>query len=279
MTIGMTVRQGRSWRLLAVAATLGFLGDAPISRAADGPSIFNRKPSGPIFKTLDAFAGGIELVLEKTVLGHSKPKRVCDSQSCDDGCDAVMLHELNLPRGSKVAVPEAYPSDPPEPPMHSMPADSAPPMVQIEPMFDRPSRKPLPQPVPDATEMPVPVRVPKTELPPISKIQPPNSAPLEHPRVPVDVDTPGLKTSKPSLSTDDGWIDNFAPATPNPDAAPPRRAPIPDGETLPDPFRDDPQARPTPQRFLPKTHPDGVARDTRASGLKPVKNARFVRPD
>jgi hypothetical protein len=243
MTIGITARQGKRWGLLAMAATIGCWGATATSHAADGPSIFNRKPSGPIFKTLDAFAGGIELVLENTVLGHSKSKSGCDAQVCDDGCDAILLHELSMPQGSKLAVPEAYQTLPPPPsPMHSTPPQSLTPMIEVEPTFDRPTRKTLPQPMPET---------------------------------PADVKTQVQKKSLPNLSNDDGWIDSFAPSTPNPDAVPPRRGHVPAKEPLSDPFQDDPQTRATPQRFSPSLLPSETSYTTRSPVVRAVKPVNF----
>jgi hypothetical protein len=278
MTIGMTARQGKHWGWLVIAAAFGCLSDAPAAKGSDGPTIFNRKPSGPIFKTLDALAGGIELVLEKTVLGHSKTKRGCDAQSCDDGCDAIMLHELNLPQGSKIAVPEAYqPLPPPKSAKQSMPDQSVPPMNQGERNFERPTRRDLPEPTP----IPLPTaEVPTPELPPISKTQPPKAVPLTIPKLPANAETQvQKKSSQPDLSTDDGWIDSFAPIVPNRDTAPKRQTPAPVQEALPDPFQDDPQTRSTPRRFSPALRPSEPSHATRPLVRRPVKQVGFVDPD
>ena len=263
MTIRMTARQGKRWGLSALAATVCCLGGPASSFAGDGPSLFGRKPSGPIFKTLDAFAGGIELVLEKTVLRHGKGKHGCDSISCDDGCDAITLHELEMYRDDHKAVPEAYhPSPNTDELVPASPDNSMPPMIEVEPTFDRPVRKTLPQPTPEST----PLLVPKISLPPLSKTQLPKSAPLAMPRVPADVlMTPVQKQApQPKLSTDDGWIDSFAPSTPNPNVLPPRRpAPAADDSLL-DPFQDDPQTRAVPQRFSPSAKPSASSQSTRS---------------
>ncbi len=274
MTIGMNARQVKRWGLLAVAVAVvfGVLGDAPAAIASDGPSIFDRKPSGPIFKTLDALAGGIELVLEKTVLGHSKVKRGCDSQSCDDGCDAIMLHELNIPLGSKMAVPEAHhPIKTPGSLAQPMPAESMPPMIQVEPNFDRPIRRVLPEPIPEQKRLPLPT----AELSPISKTELPTAAPLSTPKLPAAPETPVQKKSpQPDLSTDDGWIDSFAPSMPSRSTTP-RSAPAPVREALPDPFQDDPQTRMTPPRFSPGLQPAAPSLSTRKVVLRPVKQVVF----
>lgn len=256
MTIGITARQVKRWGLLAMAATLGWAGDATTAFAANGPGILDRKPSGPIFKTLDAFAGGIELVLEKTVLKNTRKKHGCDSQSCDDGCDTIMLHELSMPPGSKVAVPEAYQPQPAaESRLEKVPPESVPPMIEVEPTFDRPVRKVLPEPMPESIQPPVP----KSDMPPVF-------------RTPVQ-----KKLTQPNLSTDDRWIDNFAPSTPNPNAAPQRRAPVPVKEALPDPFQDDPQTRSMPRRLLPSLHPSEPSHATRPPVLRAVSPVSFER--
>lgn len=226
MTIRMTARQAKRWGSVALVATMGCLANTAISHAGDGPQMFSRQPSGPIFKTLDTFAGGIEFVLEKTVLGHGKKKKGCDAQSCDDGCDAVTLHQLNMHHNGNVAVPQAIePLPPPSGPMHSMPTESVPPIMDVEPTFDRPIRKSVPQPMPE-------------------------------------------------LSTDDGWIDSFAPSTPSRNAAPGRRAPAAD-DALPNPFEDDPQTRTAPQRFSPMSAPSEQSQATRLQFRKPGKAAGF----
>ncbi len=148
MTIGMTARQGKRWGLSALAATVCWIGGPVASLAGDGPSVFGWKPQGPILKTLDAFAGGIELVLEKTLLSNGKSRRGCDSPSCDDGCDAITLHQLDLQRGDQMAVPEVYHPSPsaepmiPPPPRRQGPAadDSL-----FDPFADDPQTRAVPQ--------------------------------------------------------------------------------------------------------------------------------------
>jgi hypothetical protein len=183
-----------------------------------------------------------------------------------------MLHELNLPRGSKVAVPEVdqmLPSRDSQ--THEMPAQSSPPMIQVDPTFDRPVRKPLPQPMPQAIDDQT------TDLPPINRIQPPASAPITTPANPGGTKNSPVKKSQPNPSSDDAWIDGFAPASPRPESVPPRRAPAPVDEALPDPFRDDPQTRVTPERFSPSTQPSAGLRSTPPPGQKSFKAAGFER--
>jgi hypothetical protein len=258
MTIGMTARQGTGWGWV-VLTLLGCLGNAAILHAGDGPGIFTRKPSGPIFKTLDTFAGGIELVLEKTVLKCSKGKPGCDSPSCDDGCDALTLHQFDMQQDSQVVVPKAFqPLPPPSEPMHSLPmhslpteplpteplpTESLPPMMEVEPTFDRPIRKSLPEPKPELEQTPVQNRA-----------------------------------QQPELSTDDGWIDSFAPSTPIRKATPQRRNDSSAEDALPDPFQDDPQTRIGPQRFSPRPSSAERSQTTRLQYRKSVKAAGFPQP-
>ena len=107
-------RSGTLKRRLAVAAILGaamtgpagtLVGKAPAAdcdgaiSACDGfgHADASRSPgpafNGPIYKTLDAVAGGIEKVfgLDK------RHQRDCDARSCDDGCDAAMMQDLSMP--------------------------------------------------------------------------------------------------------------------------------------------------------------------------------------
>lgn len=277
MTIGMTARQGKRWGLSALAATVCWIGGPAAAFAGDGPGAFGRKPQGPIFKTLDAFAGGIELVLEKTVLSSGKGKRGCDSQSCDDGCDAITLHQLDMHRGGQMAVPKThYPSPTVKPSMPSVSDPSLPRMIEVEPTFDRPVRKTLPQPAQEST----PLEVPKMPPPPLAKTQSPKAAPPALPQVPVDTQMFPVQKQmpQPNLSSDDSWIDSFAPSTPNRNTPPPRgQAPAAD-DILLDPFADDPQTRAVPQRFSPTARPSVISESTRPQVRKPVKAAGFVRP-
>lgn len=276
MTIGMTARQGKRWGLSALAATICCFHLPATSHAGDGPSIFTKKPNGPLFKTLDAFAGGIEHVLEKTVLRHGKGKQGCDSQSCDDGCDAIMLHQLEMHRDYSTAVPEAYATPPMMEPTAPMP--TVPPMIDVEPTFDRQQPTTTPQP---ANE-PFPLPVPKMTVPPLSKspsAAAPSSkaAPMSMPRVPIDSQkTPVQKQApQPNLSSDDSWIDSFAPSTPSPKVAPPRQSFPAADDSLPDPFQDDPQTR-VPQRFAPSTRPSVPTQSTRMP-VRKVKAVGFTR--
>jgi len=252
MTIGMAARQGKRWGLSALAATVCWLGGSAASLAGDGPGVFGRIPQGPIFKTLDAFAGGIERVLEKTVLSNGKAKRGCDSPSCDDGCDAITLHQLDLYRGGQMAVP----------PMPPMPGHAVPPMIDVEPTFDPPVRKTLPQPMPESTQLQVP-----------------KSAPRAMPQVPVDTQMTPVQKQKPQsdLSSDDSWIDSFAPSMPNRNPPPPRRQGPATDDALLDPFADDPQTRAVPPRFSPSARPAVPAESARPQVRKSVKAAGFSR--
>jgi hypothetical protein len=101
------------------------------NRSSDGWT-----PQGPIFRTLDALAGGIETVLQRTVLSRRNSSG-CDALGCDDACDQLTLQQLE-PRQHQ-GVPPQYAPQPPghsvmptEPPhpfsdMQSLPYGQAPP--------------------------------------------------------------------------------------------------------------------------------------------------------
>ncbi len=73
-----------------------------------GPAI--RRGHGPIYRTLDAVAGGIERVFGLRSRGHG-----CDEAGCDDGCDDATLHALMpghrhaLPPGTAFSHPGLIP--------------------------------------------------------------------------------------------------------------------------------------------------------------------------
>lgn len=265
-----TVRFCRWRQSVTALAALGCMTNGAVSQAGEGRGILDRQPSGPIFKTLDALAGGIELVLEKTVLGSGAGKRGCDTQACDDGCDAVRLHQLRIRPGSKVAVPEAYQPLHPMPdarPMYSMDEDAIPPVTDVEPTFDRPARKSLPsQPAPLQEPSPAPVSEATQKLE--KSVPSPQTPPVTLPQAPPEVPMPVTKQAPQSdLFTDEGWIDSFAPTTPGGGYAPQRR-PEPPRQSVPkdqlkssppelwsDPFQDDPQTRNIPKRPIPGRQP------------------------
>ncbi len=132
----MNYRYFRSSRLglaLMVVAT-GCL-SVPAAEAAEPGynSTFHREPQGPIFKTLDALAGGIESILERTVLSRRKTGSCdaagCDAIGCDDACDAVTLQQLEpLPRRG------IAPGQPLRRPLPQVPADRrvGPPVLSSE---------------------------------------------------------------------------------------------------------------------------------------------------
>lgn len=98
----------------------------------------NRGP-GPIYRTLDAVAGGIE-----RLFGLKKRSHACDAFGCDDACDAATPHSM-LPPG------EFLPMERSPQPMRSTPRPStggglpATPPQPVEPRQQPPSR-PLPPP-------------------------------------------------------------------------------------------------------------------------------------
>ena len=96
---------------------------------------------GPVYRTLDAFAGGIE-----RLLGLDKHPAHCDRSGCDDACDAALLHEMQMPRG------EVWEVAPPNMPSELRPVRPAQPGSQgAEPRRMPPERdaEPLPSPEQD----------------------------------------------------------------------------------------------------------------------------------
>ena len=115
-----------------------------------GPAI--RQGPGPIYRTLDAVAGGIERVFGLHSRGHG-----CDEAGCDDGCDTATLHALMpghghpLPPGTAFPHPGLIPVPSREaevpsdrlpshrPPSHRPPSDDS-------PSLRRPRSESLPEP-------------------------------------------------------------------------------------------------------------------------------------
>lgn len=80
------------------------------------------KPAGhgPIYKTLDAFAGGIEKLFRLGPKGNA-----CDA-ACDDACDAAMIDELSQPAWPLTMSQPGQPgSEPARPRASTSPAPSA----------------------------------------------------------------------------------------------------------------------------------------------------------
>lgn len=127
------------------AAGHGGCGCSSHTGAVAGPCCQPR-PNGPIFKTLDTLAGGIETVLQKTVLNCNAslfPSRsVCRTQSCDDACDAIAM----APYGD-LAAPAALHRSAPHSSLVPLPPEDN--FVQpLEPLTTEPSVLPRRQGIP-----------------------------------------------------------------------------------------------------------------------------------
>lgn len=127
------VRKQRQRSILAAACLASVVG----STSAAGNDCGCAAGRGPIYSTLDAFAGGIE-----KLLGLTKPRGgACDEMICDGGCDAMPMHELmqmpaDHPMPGYVGAPPMYV---PQQEMHSD--------VEVSPMADpRPMMRPTPAP-------------------------------------------------------------------------------------------------------------------------------------
>ena len=134
-------------RRFAVAVTLGAAIASPAgvvastASAADCDRAFftcdgyasagTSREHGPIYKTLDAVAGGIEKVFGLDKRHH----RGCDAGSCDNGCDAAAMHELMTPRphGSTHGSHPMHGSHPTRGwgGLHAPPATQAPEILQV----------------------------------------------------------------------------------------------------------------------------------------------------
>jgi hypothetical protein len=193
---------------------------------------------GPLYRTLDAIAGGIEKVID-VAAGAGKQSSGCDDAVCDDGCDPMMLNEL----GSSMGTPEAStPYHAPHPPM--MPVNPAP-HYETLPLESMPTES-------------VPAdRMPMTPTP-MNSSQAPRAVP------PVKAAKPSQPTqpAQPAIPAEDDWLDSFSPEPPatapqtrrglptpppaaankQPIAVPKRtqlRSPAETFDSLPDPFKDD----------------------------------------
>jgi len=246
----MTIRFQKRNATAALIATVVCLSPGGNLQAGNGGGIFGGDPRGPVFKTLDVVAGGIESVLERTVLAGGKAKRGHSSPACDDACDAATLHQLNSSHHhGTIAVPMEH-----QPPtLHKVP------MVDVEPQFDQQPLTPH-QAEPDSQPRHL-GRTSKPSLPlvPVDKTAPRGDSPAPQPQF-----------EEPNLSSEDGWIDSFAPGAPNRNVPPRRAAPAAD-DALPDPFRDDPQSRLSPRS-------DELAPQPKHSTVrKTVKSAGYFR--
>lgn len=187
---------------------------------------------GPIYKTLDALAGGIEKVIDATASLGRKSSSKCDGPSCDDGCDAMTLAEFETNyRVNEVEVPmPPMVPDYPLGPVQSVPMPPSMPMVVA-----------MPKSTPLSDPMPVPMPAPRVNKP-----------------MPKPVPMPAPAPTKPSRSPDDEWFDSFSPEPVSPNTGdgktpirtngrPALRNPVDTYDSLPNPFEDDPQSRAQPK--------------------------------
>ena len=134
-----------------IAASTG-LANTPSTWAAGGSGFFPGHPPGPVYKTLDAVAGGIEIVLERTVLA-GRPRHGCDTIGCDSrgcqapGCDRMMQYPLDdmsrmVPVPQRQSAPAARSQRPPsraadgDSPSSDEPRSGAPGLSTEEDWFD-----------------------------------------------------------------------------------------------------------------------------------------------
>lgn len=222
---------------LGLAITSISLATTTSTAIADGHS------HGPIYRTLDAMAGGIEMVID-AASRHGHGAVGTGDASCDDGCDAMMMNEFSEAEGvDYLPMPPVEHASPnvsthglpmapmatmphPLPPVVSAPRVTAPRMIEPTPMVSPSSRPPSSRPMPIPT--PQPARV----------MTQPQAAPM-------------------AATPDDDWLQNFAPEPTRSVPAPRtmRRSPAETFDSLPDPFRDDPQSRrSTPSTIQPASY-------------------------
>jgi len=168
MNNSLSMQPSRIFRRAALAALVcgGSLGTDFVQAGHGG--------HGPVYKTLDSIAGGIETIFR---LGD-QGKKHCD-ESCEDGCDHVLLQELSAPVDlNQIYLVPTAPAPPRSAPPRSAPPRSVPPRsvplppVDIQPPAVRraPQRLPAPD-LPQRVQRPVQppaadaVRRPRPESP------------------------------------------------------------------------------------------------------------------
>ncbi len=194
------------------------------------PALADHAAHGPIYRTLDSLAGGIECAISVTAkVGDRIMRR--KTVTCDDGCDAALLHELS--HSPDVIQDKPAVRLPIAPPMSEDAQDVGPEsssdQMQMAPVFPEPYRQP---PVIQARPIPTPQSVPMRTAP---RTQQNNRKPANP--------TPPIRTPE------EEWLDSFPAesnqAVPNdqrPGSKAPRlRDPSETYDSLPDPFLDDPQ--------------------------------------
>jgi len=233
----MQYRQNWTKRIglaLVVAAAGSIAADTAAAAGHKGRS--GHGHHGPIFKTLDALAGGIESVLERTVLSGRKSS-ACDAAGCDDACDHGTLQQLDSywsPGLSYDQGPMSFSDEP---------APRAPQAYEQSNGYGRSHSYGAPQAQPSAAP-PAPSGSSTSDgLSPIRPLVPSTQpAPSVLPRVPANPPAPRplQDSSARPLSTEEGWIESFNPSQPSGQQAAPRAPRSQPRQGLSDPFSDDP---------------------------------------
>ncbi len=251
------------WAKLALAVAAGSLPLADRAMAAGGScgchsqrgcgdACCEPRPGGPIFKTLDTLAGGIETVLQKTVLNRNASlfSGRGGKRSCDDACDAMIAHSHGHPHADLVPLPPANAHAAPLPQ-----AQSAAPQRPGVPTL-------LPESQPEVNHVPPAMAGPPSSGRPRLIETPAGRSTL--PQVPADS---GLRSH--GATTEEDFLDSFGPPSSHRSAAPLGNQ---HREVYGDPFQDDPQTqyRPPANRQL-MLQPPGNAVPQR----QPIKAAGF----
>jgi len=245
-------------RRLAVAVITAIAGFASLPT----PNCDAGHPShGPIYRTLDALAGGIEKVID--VAGKASARgRSCDPAFGDDGCDAMTLYELEAASGHATPI---YDDSSMQGSPYASQVESGPDSQISEPTTAPPLAQPRAQPRAQTTSparknpansmprsKPTPALQPMREpakRPMLERAPQPMPAPLPHPmREPQPM--PDIEPMRePMQPVDDGWFDSLSPQpiTPTREQAIPEpralRSPADTIDTLENPFKDDLQGR------------------------------------
>ena len=230
---------GKRELLLSILVSFGSVTVLPVQTGWAGGH-----EHGPIYRTLDALAGGIEKVID--VAASAKQRAGSrGAPLCDDGCDAILMDELmtiphsnDLPMHDFASPPGFSPDMDVVPDTRFVPDMASPQADTFEnvPSAQQPAQRPR--------------RVMAPRVP---------SPPADTPRTmrPLPAPSQRAPTTTPHTSNDE-WLESFS-AEPRPQApAVPRRQldtqpkaksgsgavrnPAETFDSLPDPFRDDPQS-------------------------------------
>lgn len=229
----MTVPKSRRAALVILASTVSTFGVGGQACYGGGHQ------HGPVYRTLDTLAGGIESAI-CVAQGVTSRLRGGSSQVCDDGCDAMTGQELeSMPPITDHRPHLAAPMSPPSSGYLPAPSDSMP--IESMPQYQTPL--PQSQPIgPRATESRgMSPSLPSSQAPRLP--QPiPDSQPNSRPSAPV-VPKNG-QPGNPPQSNDDDWMEGFSDESSQPTSRPRiQRAPAETIKSLPDPFKDDPQSK------------------------------------